>query len=80
MIAALAKLLPSSAPRIRLALAFAAGALAGAIGFLAFEPRMLESLIRSGGYYYIAAVFALFCHYAIRVARARREARRSPHR
>lgn len=72
MTAALAKLLPTSAPRIRLGLALAAGALAGVIGFLAFEPRTLESLIRSGGYYYIAAVFALFCHYAIRVARARR--------
>jgi hypothetical protein len=46
--------------------------LAFLVGFAAFTPRTLESLIRNGGYYYIAAVFAIFCVYARRVAVARR--------
>lgn len=50
----------------------AAGGLAGGVGFMAFAPSTLEALIRAGGYYYIAAVFAVFSGYAWRVAVARR--------
>ena len=44
------------------------------LGFLAFKPATLESLVRFGGYYYIATVLVLFAGYFWRVVSARRSA------
>ena len=73
MISSLAHLLRTRPQRGRLGLAIGAGVLALLLGFVAFTPRTLAVLIRTGGYYYMAAVFAIFCVYARRVAVARRE-------
>lgn len=52
-------------------MAVSSGVLAFVIGFVAFAPATMELMIRRGGYYYVAAVFAGFCFYGGRVLRAR---------
>ncbi len=73
VISSLADLLRTTPHRGRLGLVIGAGIAAFLVGFAALAPRTLESLIRTGGYYYITAVFVIFCVYARRVAVARRE-------
>ena len=64
---------PAFSPRVRLGL-FAVSALgAVAAGFVLVTPARAADLIQAGGYYYIAALFAIAVHYALRVVR-RREA------
>lgn len=70
----LVQLLTDPAGRPALLLFLLCGALALAVGFVAVTPRQAEGLIINGGYYYMLGVFALFGWYAIRVARARRDA------
>lgn len=55
-----------------LAFLFCAG-LALPAGFTLVKPAQAERLIVHGGYYYIAAVFALWMYFAARVAAPRRE-------
>jgi hypothetical protein len=65
---------PDPATRKRLLLFALSGAVALGVGFILVAPKQAEFLIRQGGYYYMLALFAGFVTYAIRVARARREA------
>ena len=65
---------PGAAMRKRLLLFALSGAVALGVGFILVAPKQAEFLIRQGGYYYMLALFAGFVTYAIRVARARREA------
>jgi hypothetical protein len=65
-------LLREPAHRRRLGLLAVSGGSAGLLGFLAFKPATLESLVRFGGYYYIATVLVLFVGYFWRVVSARR--------
>jgi hypothetical protein len=69
--------LRSTPQRGRIGLVLLSGVLAVLVGFFAFAPHTLESLIRFGGYYYIAAVFGIFGTYAWRVAASRQEVWRS---
>ncbi len=77
MFSSLAHLLRTTPHRGRLGLALGSGVLAFVLGFVAFAPATMELMIRQGGYYYVAAVFAGFCFYAGRILRARGDSLRA---
>lgn len=63
-----------AAARKRLLLFGLSGLLAVVAGWISVTPRQAENLITNGGYYYMLGLFGLFVFYAVRLARARREA------